>query len=92
MSLYAMDTNYIKETLKHNAMVITFIKKDGTERRMLCTCDWTTINQYAEDFEFTAPKGNKRTLPENMIRVWDIEKLAFRCINLNTIISAEIDS
>lgn len=83
----------ILAALNKNAMHITFTKKDGTERKMFCTTDWNTIKDNADDFEFVEPKNpGSRPLPKNLIRVWDMEKLDWRIVNLDTISAAEIDA
>lgn len=83
----------ILAALNKNAMHITFTKKDGTERKMLCTTDWETIKDNADDFEFVEPKNpGSRPLAANLIRVWDMEKLDWRIVNLDTISAAELDA
>lgn len=87
-----MTATEIKKALKSNAMHITFTKKDGTERKMFCTADWKTIRKYSDEFEFEEPKNpGSRPLPKHLIRVWDMEKLDWRIVNLNTVSAAEID-
>lgn len=87
-----MTTAQIKRNLKSNALRITFTKKDGTERKMLCTTDWKTIRKYADEFEFEEPKNpGSRPLPKHLIRVWDMEKLDWRIVNLNTVSAACFD-
>lgn len=82
----------IKKGLEVQALNITFIKKDGTERTMLCTRDFKTINENAEDFEFQAPKGKGCELPENLIRVWSIGDTGWRIVNLDTVQKVELDA
>lgn len=83
----------IKRALNKSAMYITFIKKDGSERKMFCTTDWKTIEDMSDDFGYVAPKNpGSRPLPKHLLRVWDMENLDWRTVNLNTITSAEIDA
>lgn len=87
-----MTPKEIEKTLNKYAMRIVFIKKDGSERNMLCSRDFKTINKYAEEFGYTPPQNpGSRPLPANLLRVWDLEKSGWRTINFDTIISAELD-
>lgn len=70
------------ELLKEKA-VVTFIKKDGSERRMICT---KNMNLIAEEFH---PKGTGRAKNPETVSVWDIEKEAWRSFNKASVISIE---
>lgn len=76
----------LKEHLQHHIMNISFEKKDGTKRDMLCTL----LKDYL-------PTGDKkqtiRTKKENpdVLAVWDLEKGAFRSVRMNALISYSID-
>lgn len=84
----------IKKALESQAIRVTFTKRDGTERVMLCTRDFETLNANAEQYEYRAPVGKEAavTLPDHMLRVWSLEDKDWRTINLNTMKSAEADS
>lgn len=60
---------------------ITFIKKDGTERVMKATLDNDVVIPYERKTE-RIKKPNSNTLS-----VWDVEKDAWRSINLDAITS-----
>jgi len=60
---------------------ITFIKKDGTKRDMLCTLNPKVLPE---------TKGKGRNLPNHLKTVFDLEKNDWRTINLNTIERFEI--
>lgn len=66
---------------------VEFIKKDGTLRIMICTKNPLIIP------ESNMPIGTK-TVKENpdIIRVFDLEKSAWRSINKNTIRNWELAS
>lgn len=60
--------------LKTNDVLVEFTKKDGTRRAMLCTLKEDTI-----------PKIVGQSVPkDNLITVFDLEKDAWRNINLAT--------
>ncbi len=68
-------------TLLHESVVqIEFIKKDGTERVMQCTRDFSKIPAEFHPKEDTEKKPN-----ENLIKVWDMEKTAWRSVRLESI-------
>lgn len=83
----------IKKALEHQALNVKFIKRDGTERTMLCTRDFETLAEHADEFEFRPPTGEAVVvLPDNMLRVWSIADYDWRTINLDTLVSVEVDS
>ena len=77
-----MDRDSLIKLLHEQDMIITFTKKDGTVREMQCTL--------AEDIitEDNRPKGEVEVRDNgDTIRVFDIEKDAWRSFNYSTIIS-----
>jgi len=68
------------ERLREGICEVTFTKKDGTDRRMLCTLDMSGIP------EKDVPKtdGNKS---ENLeaVRVYDLEKEAWRSFRFDSV-------
>jgi len=67
------------EKLEKNICLITFIKKDGSEREMLCT----RLPKYLPEV-----KGER--LHNKSIPVWDIEKDAWRSFKLESLIKCEV--
>ncbi len=65
--------------------VVTFIKKDGTERAMKCTL--------REDVAISYEKKTDRTREpkEDILPVWDLEANAWRSITISTIQTIAID-
>ena len=61
---------------KTKIMTVTFTKKDGTERVMNCMKGVTKHLRGGDST--TAHK-------DNLVTVWDMQKGAYRCINLNTV-------
>ena len=74
----------IKQLVKNEA-VITFTKKsDGSTRTMKCTTDLEKI-----DSQFHPIQSQARAVNVNQVRVFDLEKNAWRSFDINTVISAE---
>jgi len=69
------------KTLLHESVIqIEFTKKDGTERVMKCTRDFSKIPAEFHPKEDTEKKPN-----ENLIKVWDMEKTAWRSVRVDSI-------
>ena len=58
---------------------VTFIKKDGTERRMVCR---TGVQKGVKGVGLKFDPSSK-----NLMVVFDMQKKAFRMINLSTLLS-----
>lgn len=93
-----IDTTKIAESVKElNGLLeqftlrVTFTKKDGTERVMLCTKKGTLI---PEEHHPKTPIGEevvpKKDRPLQLLVVFDIEKQAWRSFNLTSVKKAEI--
>jgi hypothetical protein len=80
-----MDKDDLRVILRKGTSVITFTKKDGSERVMKCTLD----SDLMPKFESKETDRETKPRPEdpNNIVVWDLEKEGFRKIGLNSIIS-----
>lgn len=65
-----------------------FEKKDGTERTMICTTNSDIINEYnPSGTNFT---GRTVTVPEHQVRVFDVQKKAWRSFCTDSIISFNV--
>jgi len=65
-----------REFISKNIVEVTFVKKNGEIRNMLCTLLPM----------FLPETGNGvRELPKNLLTVFDLEKNDWRTINLNTL-------
>lgn len=71
---------HLKEKLAESIVQIEFIKKDGTERVMLCTQNFAKIPA-----EFHPKEDGEKKLNENLIKVWDMEKSAWRSVRVDSI-------
>ena len=74
--------NFLKRKLHDNILSVTFVKKDGTERKMLCTLRDDMIPALQETQEAT----QKRTRSDEAVAVWDLEKNAWRSFRFDSII------
>lgn len=69
---------WLTDILKAEDCTITFTKIDGTDREMKCTLRQEVISEYVK-------KGGKISENTDCIRVWDIEKSAWRSIRYDSI-------
>ncbi len=76
------DKQKLKELLKSYVVELTFTKKDGTKRDMICTLKSTLLPEVKEDQEKRTKKDN-----EDILAVWDLEKKAFRSFRIDSLIS-----
>lgn len=76
-----MEKEVLLEQLSKGIITVQFTKKDGTDRVMQCTRDFTIIPS-----EFH-PKGGNETNSENgdNICVFDVEKNGWRSFNFSTV-------
>ena len=70
----------LKEILGESIVQIEFIKKDGTERVMRCTQNFANIPT-----EFHTKEDGEKKSNENLIKVWDMEKTAWRSVRVDSI-------
>lgn len=64
---------------------VTFIKKDGTVRKMVCRIDKRLGHELVnpQTHQLTTETLNRRM----MIRVWDMQKCDYRIVNCKTVIA-----
>lgn len=70
---------YLKAALQKGAVNVTFVKKDGTERKMECTLKQDLLPQ--EEI-----KEQTREPNPNVLKVWDLEKNAWRSFRYDSIL------
>lgn len=84
-----MKIEQLKQILNEQIVNVTFIKKDGTERTMICTTKPDTISTL-----FETPDNKTQTTikyNENQIRVVDLEKQQWRSFSFDSITSITIN-
>jgi hypothetical protein len=73
------DIDNLKFQLNEGHVRVEFTKVDGTHRSMLCTKNFHEIPIES------IPVGTNKKLNENILRVYDLEKQAWRSIRLDSI-------
>ena len=76
---------WIHGVLKMHETSITFTKKDGTERTMLCSLMENIIPDEKK------PKNVNRNKPQESIAVFDLEKQEWRSFRFDSVKSVEFD-
>lgn len=71
---------WIKSVLKIGATTVEFIKKDGTERKMLCTLDPELLQEFVME-----KKGKPRKASEEALSVYDLEANAWRSFRYDSV-------
>lgn len=80
-----VDREEFKRILQENEVVVTFIKKDGSERVMRATLVDSKIPNDKK------PKGtSKRKIPDTVLPVWSVEDEGWRSIPLDRIEAFEV--
>jgi len=79
----------LKEQLKNNIATIKFRKMDQSIREMSCTLSSNLLPALETDKEYT-PKI--KTDNPNNVRVWDLDKQAWRAFRLDSIIEYSFKS
>jgi hypothetical protein len=88
------DVCELMTTLRDKVTVICFIKKNGSLRRMRCSLKDQVGNQdigirKTEPNKFTAVCDSGILMKNNLLRVWDLEKHAWRSLYIDSIISVD---
>jgi len=82
--------NEYDKVLHNNICVVTFTKRDGTERVMRCTLK-TEHLPVLPVVEFTAAK-TPRKQSDTTISVWDLDKSAWRSFAVDSVKSIKQES
>jgi hypothetical protein len=82
----ADEKKWLKGLLRDSVVLVDFVKKDGSTRKMMCTLSESKIPK-----EF-APKGNTKTVSDESLAVFDIEANGWRSFRYDSItrIQAEL--
>jgi hypothetical protein len=89
-NLYEYLREDLKKLLLEHILTVTFTKKDGTQRAMLCTLnpDYLPVVDKQEGDEVKKVRKESDT----SIRVWDIEKKAWRAFRIDSVDSYKVSS
>ena len=74
----------LKESLQSNEVGVTFTKRDGSERRMQCTLSAARIPSEQLP-QGTGDTSSSETVSKEAIRVFDLEKQAWRSFRYDSI-------
>jgi hypothetical protein len=75
---------WLKKQLMFDRTEVVFTKKDGTERKMLCTINQNYITEEAK------PKGLGHAKSEEALAVFDVELKAWRSFRFDSIKSVSL--
>lgn len=73
------EKDWLKAILSESKVEVTFEKKDGTERKMICTL---SENQIPNE---KAPKGTGKSKSDDVLAVFDIENNDWRSFRWDSI-------
>lgn len=84
---YILFKTWIKSILKNGSTTVEFFKKDGTERKMLCTLDPELIPGSSIGDE---TKEKTRKVSEEALPVYDLDAGAWRSFRYDSVFSVTI--
>jgi hypothetical protein len=76
-----MTIEELRELLRSEIVTLSFTKKDGSQREMLCT---TMI-------EHIPQTSNTSVVSKDLVTVWDLENAGWRSFRFDSLISAYTD-
>lgn len=80
--------NLLRAKLQENEVSVTFTKRDGTERAMLCTLSTSRIpGEHVP--QGTGDTSSTETVSKEALRVFDLEKTAWRSFRFDSIKSVK---
>ena len=71
--------------LKEKVLVVSFKKKDGTNRNMKCTLKESIVPKATKEDPLSQKKI--RALNEEVVPVWDVEKEGWRSFRVDSVIT-----
>lgn len=71
----------------NNIAIVTFTKKDGSERVMKCSLNFELLEKRSDETEYVRPTKEPAFDAESrgMVRVWDVENKGWRTITAKTV-------
>ena len=77
----------ITQQLQQGVCEVFFRKRNNSIRHMICTLNPTQvpITEMAQNLA-VAPEQNPTPAQQNVVSVWDLEKMAWRSFRLNSVI------
>lgn len=74
---------WLKSHLKMGPVEVVFTKKDGTERKMLCTLEPSMVTPYEKKTD------REKVVNEDLLPVFDLDKKEWRSFRFDSIISTQ---
>lgn len=71
----------IRQSLLTNIIEVTFTKKDGTDRVMLCTLN----KEYLPEQKYLEEEISKQNKSDEVIAVWDVENNGWRSFRWDSV-------
>lgn len=81
------DRDTLVGLLKNNSLKVTFTKKDGTSRDMICTLQEDQLPK-----QEVKENAKPRAVNLDVIRVFDLEKKAWRSFRIDSIKTFQLDN
>ena len=78
----------VKEFLRNGTAKIVFTKVDGTIREMICTLKKDILKEH-DALSNRSSNGSKRRINEDVVRVFDLEKKAWRSFRIDSLHTVE---
>jgi hypothetical protein len=75
----------LKTLVSENHLEVTFVKRDGTERTMLCTTDSSSIPEERRPIGESKVKENT-----DILRVYDLENDGWRSFRVDSVMSFNV--
>jgi hypothetical protein len=76
-----MTIEELRELLRSEIVTLSFTKKDGSQREMLCT----TMEEHIPQ------TSNTSVVSKDLVTVWDLENAGWRSFRFDSLISAYTD-
>ena len=79
-----MKREWFESVLKNEVVIVTFTKKDGTEREMRCTLkqDLLPVTEVVESTDEDKPK---RVKSETSVAVYDLDVAGWRAFSIDSV-------
>lgn len=73
--------------LLSNVVDLTFVKRDGSTRRMLCTKSYNLLSSFeGKSFlRYREPKNGSQRMAPDQLTVWDIDVQDYRRVNCGSV-------
>jgi len=88
--LIPQDKQQLRGLLQSGVSEVFFKKRDGSIRQMVCTLDPTQLPITEQVKKITsaasADSGEESPAQQNVLAVWDLEKMAWRSFRINSIV------